>query len=485
MVDKITQRVEALDGDEEGAVLMLMLAGVLICFMTALVVYDAGVASHDKMSTQVAADTSAFSASVVKARTMNMVSVANTNKRVLYGVATTYNAAFGGLILAGAAFAAQCFPGLSPRGCINAARAAVQITMETIEFGATNLWHLTKTTRSEVAALDKYQEYMIAITPWWAWVEGAMRARVNNATFAATWPPPGDASSAIDKVRNVAPGLSAVLSSSSGAIDALPLKRRDQIDGFGLASLSYCFQYSISLDHLMTYAEHFMKSNGRLVVNQTAEAIAGYAVSLITLVPCYAAFGMLSDKVFDYQIDSGPGDEWLRDTGSISFAYKAKAGRNSASGARRKYNYMEQDYNAGVRALTSNEGQFALASSEIVYKDQGIFGTGLNFPGVPSPPSSGSGSAPPSGGTPEMWNPSWTARLRPVALPGEGFGNTSSGDPVGIANMAIDVLPYIALAGAIGLLDDDVSITSLIQDMLTFALSSRDFTGEHMEGIVK
>lgn len=507
--NNLTTQLARLHSDEGGAVLIMVLAGILICFMTALVVYDAGVAANDKMSSQVAADTSAFSASVVKARSMNMISVANTNKRVLYGTAVTYNAAALALVEAEASYAASCAAswGTNFSACYNAVVGGIQVTVEAIEFAATNLWHLTKTTKAEVQALEKYQDYLITITPWWAWIDAVLRASRNNGTFAATWPPPGDVAEVLDKVTQVIQGidfifggsLSSYIPAHSSSIDGLPVGRRDKEGSFITAYPVYCYSYVFSLDHLMTFAEHYAKSGG---ISRKGRTLGFYALNVVTTLPCLAAHGMLSNDVFDYRIkgapqfynpfssgsSTNPGDEWLQSTSMISIGYKARAGRNSDEGGRQKYNYMSQDYNDLTKQLTGNDGQMAIARSEIVYKQQSllnlVFGASL-----PSLNPSNSSQAENAMGRPEMWNPAWTARLRPVVLPGETLGSSvvyqGDGDPVGLSEMGMDMVPFLVLSGLIGLLQDNTSLESMIHDMVFFAASSKGFNSDNMEGVVK
>jgi hypothetical protein len=507
-----TSRLQRFHKDEEGAVLMLVLAGVLICFMTALVLYDTGLAATDKMSSQVAADTSAFSASVVKARSMNMVSVANTNKRVLYGTAVTYNAAALALVESEAVYAASCASswGTNVSACYNAVVGGIQVAVEAIEFAATNLWHLTKTTKAEVKALEKYQDYLITVTPWWAWIDGVMRASRNNGTFAATWPPPGDVAEVLDNVTQIIQGidfifggsLSSYIPAHSSSIDGLPLGRRDKEGSFITAYPVYCYSYVFSLDHVMTFAEHYLKSSSS-GISRKGQTLGLYAVTVVTTLPCLAAHGMLSNDVFDYRIkgapqfynpfngsgsSTDPGDEWLQSTSMLSVGYKAKAGRNSDEGGRQKYGYMNQDYGDLTKKLTGNEGQMAIARSEIVYKQQSLLQMAFGV-SLPSLSGSNSSQAEDAGGRPEMWNPAWTARLRPVTLPGETFGNSvvfqGDGDPVGLSEMGMDMVPFLVLSGLIGLLQDDTSLESMIHDMVFFAAASKGFDSANMEGIVK
>lgn len=75
---------------QSGAVALLSLAGALIIFMTALVMFDSGWASQEKMRVQTSADSAAFANAAVKARAMNSVAYMNVVKRSLTGMFEMY-----------------------------------------------------------------------------------------------------------------------------------------------------------------------------------------------------------------------------------------------------------------------------------------------------------------------------------------------------------------------------------------------------------
>jgi len=82
--------LERLHADRSGAVALLCLAGLLIVFMTALVMYDAGTASREKMKVQMSADAASYSMASVKARSMNIIAYMNVVKRSLASMFEMY-----------------------------------------------------------------------------------------------------------------------------------------------------------------------------------------------------------------------------------------------------------------------------------------------------------------------------------------------------------------------------------------------------------
>src|SRR5690625_3321096 len=105
----LRRRLENFHHAQGGAIIILVLAGFLILILSSLMMFDAGRAASDKMEVQTAADTAAYSQSVIKARTMNMLTYANTAKRMIYSYVYVYWAALEGLFLGWVYYASQCF----------------------------------------------------------------------------------------------------------------------------------------------------------------------------------------------------------------------------------------------------------------------------------------------------------------------------------------------------------------------------------------
>lgn len=507
----LRKRFARMHGDEGGAILMLMLAGTLICLMVTLVLYDAGLATTDKMNSQIAADTAAFSGSVVKARSMNLISVANTNKRMIYGIETVYNAAFMAIVESYLIYLGRCLklpPDLS--ACGKLIQGSPQTGLAILEFFNFHLPMQLTTSRREVKLLEKYQGYLKDISPWWTWIEAALRGTANDGTFSATWPPPGDVSEIFDKVTQVTQGvdflfgssISSIIPSHSNATDGLPIARREtQSPGAGLpgpfgsvfgglsAAGSACLGLAFSVEHGMLFAEYMSRTGG---IGDDGQTIGLYAASFIP--SCLITWGTISSDFFDYQLSGTPmipnplaststtSDDWLQATSLTAFGYQARGGRNTTD--RERLNYMKQDYNSATSLLMRNEGQFAMARSEIVYQTTNPLANalgGLSFPGGFNLRALVD--------RPEMWHPAWTAKLRPVTLPGEKHGATvvlmGDGSDIGLSEMGIDMVPFVVVASLIGMLDKNMKIGSTLEDFLFFVRASGSFNAENMEGIPK
>jgi len=82
--------IRRLDQNEEGAVALLMLAATIIVMLVSWIIYDAGLATREKVKVQAAADTAAFSQAAIKARSMNMIAYTNLSKRSIWAAHMMY-----------------------------------------------------------------------------------------------------------------------------------------------------------------------------------------------------------------------------------------------------------------------------------------------------------------------------------------------------------------------------------------------------------
>src|SRR5690554_1392413 len=142
MNSKINELIERLrlrqfHTNQSGAVALLLLASFLILFMLAMVLFDTGRAARDKMDVQIAADSGAYSHSIVKARTMNMVAYSNTIKRMIYAYANVFATGWAALMAQFALDAARCFKIIpNPAACVRWGKGLVMIATEGIEAAA-------------------------------------------------------------------------------------------------------------------------------------------------------------------------------------------------------------------------------------------------------------------------------------------------------------------------------------------------------------
>ncbi len=274
---KMRERVVAAHNDEGGAILILALAGVLIIFMTFLVMYDAGESAREKVEVQVGSDMAALSHATVKARSMNMIAYANVTKRVFYGYSTIYTAAYLALVEATAYYLFKAVQHAKDAvstakwcvtliGCLALPRAVQQAAsaIEHLVVGLKGLLQIIQETTEglkasnfnrlyglgdggiqhgrsikEVAALDTYQKYLNGLAPWWGWGEAATRGIRNGATLVGTWPAPAGSYTRVrNKVNFVFSAINAAGPGSIGAPwttdeDGLPIEKPPEIASLG------------------------------------------------------------------------------------------------------------------------------------------------------------------------------------------------------------------------------------------------------------
>lgn len=253
--ERLRVLLERLHRQQDGAIAMACLAGLLIIFMTAMAMYDAGQAAQDKVDVQVGSDTAALSHASTKAKGMNMIAYSNITKRVLYGYNTIYTAAFLALVEATSYYIFQAaknaksaissipacitligcavpitFATKAVSNALAAIEGVIQLVLELIEFiGVTGPRLFGIPTggdvgRSivEVTALDYYQEYTKKMNPWWSWGEAVTRGMRNGSTLVGTWPiPEGKASKLRDKIRFGMNAINSIFPSLPGADDII------------------------------------------------------------------------------------------------------------------------------------------------------------------------------------------------------------------------------------------------------------------------
>jgi len=513
MTTKLQQLLSRAHADQSGAIMLLLLAAFLVLFMVAMVLYDAGNATRDKMDVQIAADSAAFSHAVVKARSMNMIVYANVIKRMFYSYLVTYVNAWTAIVGTMAARAAACFhfpPSLS--SCKEFFQGLPMVIAEGIEAAVTDVSELgiigEGRPKREIKALERYQQYMQTITPWWAWIESTSRATGNGAMVAGTWPPPPSSVTSIKSGINKAIGtvdwalgsqLLNLIPSNTNNTDALPIARRDRMklwktkagpfefsfsNGAFMAGVAYCAQYAGSLEAIITGVQTFTRSDKH--PTPWKEVFAG--MQLVPAIGCaVAGFTYNSAGYLDWRInDDNFEDEntWLQSTSAMTLAYKPRAGRNADDGDRQKFDYLSEEYSGpGASELYKNEGYFALSRSELVYKQpfevlgSGIFGTVGNLPIL--------GDRLGLNPYPDMWSPRWKARNRPVVLPGEDLGSAVQGPKAGLDTIINDTLPYMILGSAIGIFDSHFSFSSAWGDLKYLFRVGKSFSASRMEGISK
>lgn len=519
MKNFIQKKLEQLRRDEGGAVFLLLLAAFLILFMVALTLYDTGVAANDKMSVQISADAASYSHSVVKARSMNVIVYANIIKRMYYSYFSTYMNAWTALLAHEAQMASSCnwVPATWPK-CAEAVDTAVfNIVPEVAEFGFTNgptlgIWG-KKSFAEEIEALDGYSRYMHKITPWWAYVESAMRGAQNGGLVSSTWPPPPTLfTSIVAAVNSIASAIDKIFGTQiikslpplTENVDTLPIARRDiagdpwdrkfkpfdykiGVDlGEWQAALGYCISYTLSFEHILHGLQTYSKSDEGLISlhkwrNKFLFANIVPAIGCLMSHLLYADDGYLDWRIMDdFSKQEGTKNAWAGASSSIAISYRPRRGRMEDDESRQKFGFLKKDYKKS--AAYQNEGYFALSRSEIVYKQPFNFLENLNFSGPLGFASSRLGAQK----APDMWSPRWKAKGRPFVVTGETMGSSIQGADTGLSAIINDTVPMLVLSSLLaGALDPDFGAGSALKDLRYLIRIGPTFTADKLEGVPK
>lgn len=533
MRDRLLSQLRRIHAEQSGAIMLLLLAAFLILFMCALVLFDSGIATQDKMDVQFAADTATFSHSVVKARGMNLIAYTNTIKRMMFSFLATYVNAWIAIIVTLAWYWARC-SWRRPDRCIKAAvETALSLPMmisEAIELLTTNIPDTSafffpgdqgnSPTKREMMVLEVYQQYIFAITPWWAYVEGTMRGIQNGAQITASWPPP---TNNYAQVRG-AGGVAGLLSSADGVfgtafanappsrnVDVLPAARRDRADdnwatpdrpfefeGYGPefsgfwpgwdaidAGLQYCLNYALSLESIATGLQTILMSEDH---PKGWKWVFGITHALPSLGCGFAAYSYNNSGYLDWRIPErleNNQHEWWQATGSLAISYDPHVGRNDDSGDRQKFQFISKEASFDRQAY-GNEGYFGMARSELVYKQPFTWLNSVeNW--VNGLPLSGGLLSQRLGiqDSPDLWSPRWKSKNRPVLLPGENFGSAISSPSVGFDQVAQDLLPWVALSAATGMFPGGGSPVSAPLDIAYLYRATEGFNMTNSQGLAK
>lgn len=436
-----SNRLRELHHNQSGAIALAVMAALLITLMMSLVLYDAIPATRQKIEVQSAADTAAWSQTSVDARTMNMLAFANVGKRIVFGQALFYASLFTAhiallaivlvawvicLILEIIPFTA-C--GILTQLTGDLANLANTLANEAADI-ASFAGEILDRSKEDMEAIDKYQTYFTNYTPWWSWGEGWRRG-LRNGAYVSGWPVPE-----LPSIVASVPSFSGI--GFSGELDRLPVERAPDVKemclrsywpDLGLHAADYIWttivQCSDCKDKVMN--QGIITSSMEVALGIIgAMAVANYMLSCetnTTVSPGLDVHGRLGgDTTRPWQL-TDPASfgnnqaEWYRRTSNLVFAYHP--GNDFTQTDRRKYGYIAEDYTTSLDLVYKPDGFFGMARAEFSYQN----------------------------GDPDLWHPSWTVRMRPVALPGEW--NAYSGD-YRIVSAYIDTVPYLYLPAAIG-----------------------------------
>lgn len=415
---------------EGGAVLLLVLAGLLAILMMAWVVVDAGQAGRDKLRVQSAADNAAWSEAAVEARSMNMIAFANVAKRVTVGMTSYYQSltiAYGRLLGAATTLTVACWladilaGGALTPVCVKLSRfgtAVGQIVLQELPDTLIFEFDLNfRAFRNDVIALNNYQSYMSQLAPWWAYAEGIQRGMLNGAAVTASFPVPPNSFS--NTARGVeVPGV--VSLQTSGIVDTLPIM---QMDDPLEAGLEMCQRVFSDVDIAGHTADYLAQST--LTNTGVYPELATFWVSILALQDivwvCPAQTALYGQATYPWKLneydESARGKaSWLTDTSNLTFAYRPSEDRMKKE--RNKFQIMgdkKLDLDLPIANKIYNSGGYwSMARSEISFQN----------------------------GEPNLWHPAWAARMRPIAVVDEWANNGAH-----LGNALIDVLP-VMVAGA-------------------------------------
>jgi hypothetical protein len=441
-------RLGGLHDDESGAFLLIGLAASLVLMLMAWVVMDAGSAARAKMEGQAAADTAAYSAAAVKARTMNDLVYANLAKRTVVGAHAVYPSLMAGYHEWIGQYEKMCEATNDPAICEIALRNRALFTVEQGADLQTFAANAKSYYGEDITALDNVQTYLLEIGPWWAWSEAVHRASRNGATMSATFPAPRGVPRAAGNVGGLTAQVMQAANSNSlspytGRIDRLPVRPgsyANMLEKMGPGT------YWHDVERVQHEADHRSRSDedaGREEVIELGRNY--YPDAVLNLSPLH--FGQRGvPLVMEPFFDEG---EWLMRTSTLVLTYQARP--EFFDGDRRKYRVPHHDYTAANPESTRIGGYWAMAKAEISFQGNGY---------------------------PDMWHANWTGRMRPVALKGEW-----TGAGVQFGSAFHDILPHLELSAHLAGQHD--AAQDNFQDLVSMERDARAMGQSTIRGVAK
>ncbi|RAL20633.1 hypothetical protein DL240_16510 [Lujinxingia litoralis] len=543
------QRFEAMHRDEGGAMVLLALAACLMILLSALVIFDAGETASNNVHVQHSTDAAAFSQASIQARSMNMVAYTNVGKRMTVGMVNTYininqwlsNIDMMATYLAVAVCAASVVVPPLASICSQVAQAAAgaaslvsyerrdrgriysksrkcMIRLPVVgcvkrwptrtEWGAPDYWWLpppinslislplpsdiyTWRSRSltsrfyarELKAFDNYQRYMIAITPFWAWTEGVARGIYNRAPVTVGYPPPpfdtrqrhasnlpvrrGNWSDTCERVRT---GEDRTWHAADIALKSGIAIAEGRNRGSGTMKASRIMAMTVAtLFSTMVDSKHIVRPADAILARTWWENCMGRGRrggNSAALRVWRSAGADTVGKPFILESVSSPA-QWQLRTSTLMFGFRPNASMMDDAKRRKNYSVMGPDYRA--RSPRAG-GIWKLARSEFAFQKNE---------------------------RPNLWEPRWTARMRPVALPGE-WNALRGFDLANAFNDSAGTLAYVtavthafdALAGT-ELIDHPHSLggtdafSQMLDEVIAIELAVQGLNSARIEGLAK
>lgn len=387
----------------------------------------------------------------------------------------------------------------------------------------------TKYYAQDLKALDNYQRYLVGITPWWGWMEHLIRGFRNGATASASYPnPPGmstfgtglldDISSTIGRNsedQGTTPGRDTLpVRPGDGPIfersgvpqeqrETMSHEIREHVEGQVLGSVADLLEsvtkdssggLNLSVDDKIFVVEHlanlavtvfnsdfpdYQNDAGGLAGQAIAGLVRGGGLEALVAVRAHSRFIddalEMSQLVFSKELGKYTVDPWvllrfrhegawLDKTSNLVFIY---GGRNELFELdRQKYEVIDKDYEVMDPTTGLSQGAFGFLG-ESIYRSPGMWALSraeIYYAGAEDE-------------TPSMWNPVWSARLRPVLLPGE---LDQGGTPVDRAFR--DVTTAFGMAG---ILNPEFSAQQALPDMVQLSRALSAMGPSTSDGVTK
>lgn len=344
----------------------------------------------------------------------------------------------------------------------------------------------------DLIAIDNYQRYIFAISPWWGWTEQSMRAVRNGATLSGSFPAP--AGVLPDNVENITQSIISHYSSAtpiagdgtfhnySNYIDSLPVRPgkmgtmsshlKSSVNAGNILNIvKSCLdggncqtENPFLFEHLLNMARFILSSEGT-VVGFSGQGILEHVSSVVVnLLAGTHAFrdrgvGFTSNAMVramgENRIAAEPWElrpfrnagEWQVQTSSLVLAMVADFTSFNLLQARQKYDIVGEDYTG-------------MDAKSVRYREH-FYGESFGDRPAPIDPTSilekntyrasstwamsraeifHTGAA-----GPDLWTPSWSSRMRPIVL-----GSEWADAQYNMNQVYHDSLPYMVLSRSIG-----------------------------------
>lgn len=540
ILEKLKDRLGKMHRDDGGAVALLMMASIMITFMLGLVIFDAGFIAEDKLEVQAAADTASWSQSAVEARAMNMMAFANVGKRITVGIISYYEAlwmALAGIALVTLALVVICWIAFVIATIFSLGSASEPLrqacTTLTVMFAeqvymmvqegedlkelASNLMKAPNGYfQKDAEAFGKYQDYMFKIAPWWGWGEGFMRG-FRNGAITTSWPVPtaGSSGGGGGGGGSLFGGLG--IGGSNIGADTLPVLKARTPDE---AKDNLCKRIygnndedavseggsglnvsDVATDILVHTADYAIKTLGDSDAREDqvqCQGACGFGDSItnndrmiylvlmgllaipLTSVACkdnmntgnQGVLGTLSSvpgvsmivpepfrqngwpyMIRDHRSGVTQKPVWLRMSSNLTFAYRR--GHDRGDGKYEAFTAWSRHQGNVVDGLTEmTQGVWAVSRSEISFQY--------------------------ASNQPDLWHPSWVARMRPVSLPGEWQGAGAT-----ISQAFGDALPLMARGVVLETVAGTGFGLDMVADGVRMSLALQAMSNGNMDGVSK